>query len=260
MNSLLRRLALVLLLSLGLTHPAGASTSVLDSFTDPFPPNPCLPVTQLPILFGGTYCDGASCPPDLIRTSPCYLGEGNSLEQAGLPGVWGDFARAIHMDGDPAGATTVARVDPVTGTLDFRHGAGTRGRLSLGYSLEYPASADLRVGGDERIRFALSGDPSPSRPVYLEVELYSLEAGHASATRVFTAPGELSIALSDFDDIEPAFDLSRVYHVGLLFYNCEPCDGELPERHYAIGPIHWESGGPTPTRKSSWGQVKSLYR
>ena len=49
-----------------------ATATIIDSFTAPLPANPTLPATGAKVLFVGSLCDGAACPPGTIVTNPYF--------------------------------------------------------------------------------------------------------------------------------------------------------------------------------------------
>src|SRR5688572_23079932 len=79
---MLRALIPVILALAGIS--TAATATVIDSFTDPLPSNPLLPVSGQAILFLGPVCDGASCPP---ASSVSNVNGYDYVEQSGLPGI-----------------------------------------------------------------------------------------------------------------------------------------------------------------------------
>jgi hypothetical protein len=250
-----RALPLLALLPL-LPVAAHAGIVSFDRMTDPFPPNPCLPNTDPPVVFVGAYCDGVACPPDPWNLAGCS-GTTTAL-QIGLPGVLVPVRRAEISGGPTANARSVpssSRIDVTTRTPAF-----------VAMDLTYSAS-DLDLVSTQALAFRveLQGDISPAKPLWCLAQIGdnanpALDT-YARLEIAATAPGELVLPLASFRQAVP-FTYTGVDAVTFTFRDCPvaACTGSYPGRAYSIGPVTIDTGGPTPIAATSWGRLRTLYR
>jgi hypothetical protein len=261
---LLARLGTLVLLSI----PASALGLTLDSFTDPLPQNPCLPVSGQRVVFTGLYCDGVSCPPG----SMVYCAE-NDVLQTGLAGALGGRRQTGVFNW--VDETVHARIDPPTQTLLVGFEGTSESGVEVAYGTPgdpYPQpdalDLDLPGSGVESLRLVVGGDISPSKPLLVYVFLLSdgpvIPRPGATATRILDQPGIVTIPLADFVP-DPGFTLSDVDDIQVGFSNCldfdNGCSSETvyASQQFSLGPIEFVTN-PTPTQATSWGQIKAIYR
>lgn len=222
--------------------------ATIDPFTTAFPPNPALPLTQPSLLFVGSYCDGAACPPAATVAQTF-----DSALQTGLPGVLGGNRLSnlnLLLDG------VVAQLDPGARRVAFTPPFDGKGILQLRYGTAGKLHANLTADGSTGFVFDIESDASPSilRFVSCLVEVTSHwgEPGEASAIlgEAVVSPGPMRFDFSSFTGI----DFTQVDELTFEFH--ETLVAGIP---FSIGPIA-TSGGATPVRASSWGRIKRLYR
>lgn len=250
--------AFALLLALGaLPLPAIAGTVVLDSMTGRFPANPCLPVTQQPILFLGSVCDGADCPPGTLVSSGCPGAQ--SVMQFGPAGV--HPAVVLRRAEITGGFQATAWVDPGQALLHFED----VGASFLSFQLAYSTSPlDLTAMGANAIRVPLHGDISPGKPLWCRAQVVANNLpGHPEAVLLLAAtqPGELVLPFALFPAAQPS-PFTAVDAIVLTFSDCAPtsCTGTSPARPCTIGAIRLDTDLPTAARARSWGGLKLVYR
>lgn len=238
--------------------PASAATLlVLDSMTDAFPANPCLPVSHQPIVFLGTACDGASCPPGTVVSSSCS-GAQSTLQAAG-PGM--NPVVSIRQAGITGGWQARAWVDPAMAQLHFEDVGPSFVSLYLAYST---TPLDLAAMGAVALRISFQGTISPSAPLWCIVQLAANGLpGHPSArveTQI-TSTGDFVLPFSAFVP-SGSFDFHGINVITLDFRDCKAsnCTGSYPARPYSVGPISFVSDSPTDAVHRSWGSVKIAYR
>ena len=252
------------LLAVAAPLATSAATLTLDTMLDAFDPNPCLPVSNQPVIFRGPYCDGASCPPDLL-VSGCagsdlvgQLGLSTILQDGSLS-VW----RVSHiLQTEGWTGTASARLRPELARVDVATTDPGGSMFSLDYgsdswrlNLNSPSMVDLRV--------PVAGDISPSQPLYCQVQLLDSSAPgrYATLTLTATAPGMFVFPRAAFFTYN-GFDFGSVDYLTVLFLDCPfgSCSVAVPPRSYIVEPITIEVTGVTPAVASSWGRVKTLYR
>lgn len=245
--------------------PCFAFALTLDSFTDPFPANGCLPSSAQPILFIGPYCDGAVCPPDPI--AGCWE---NEALQSGLPGVLPGHPGLVQrgaslstLNESPA----TARVRPALGRLemdvqeDVFHGI----QLSYGGS-SMDMALDLAAAGATGLAFEVFGDPTPARPLQVSVSLATARPilgggqvlGYANYTATLDHTGPWLFPFSAFQ-VSSEFSFAEVDYILIEFTGDVITPGGGAPHAWALGALRFESA-PTASVKKSWGRLKALYR
>jgi hypothetical protein len=236
-----------ILLAGAMLGPTAARAVTIDAFTDPFPPHPSLPVLAAPWLFVGTLCDGAACPPANLVSQAL-----DTADQSGLGGViGGKRAAQLQLYQDLA----VARIDPVARRLYVHHAPDGRSTFELQYGKTTYLNLDLVAAGATMIRFDLTNSSPLERRVEVGLMIATRrgEPGEAVDTRWIpvTADGPVTFPLADFS---PSLDWTDVDTIALAV-SCYLIMGQ----DWSVGPLATESG-PTPTGRTSWGRMKSLYR
>jgi hypothetical protein len=235
-----------------------AAATIIDSFTDPLPMNPQLPVSGARILFLGSRCDGAACPPGTIVTNPEPL---DRTGQSGLPGIPARFRKVdfgTYFEPNPGSAGTLS-IDPDDGgRLALESPGGPMLTVHLNYGdWENPMNLDLRADGSDRLEIdipTLSLQPFGALQVVVRL-LRGTGASTQHAGRAYMVPGAGTLVipysdlagLEDFDDDVESFE----FHFN---FNHALAPGEL-----VVGEIRTASA-PTGTASSSWGRIKSAYR
>ena len=249
-----------------LSLPTAAPAVTVDAFTDAFPANECLPNSGLPILFVGPYCDGASCPPDPV--APCWE---NSTQQSGLAGVLSGHAvpaaRGVFvstLNETPASA----RIRPELGRLEIEVGQDAYHGVQVSYSSGTSEDLGLNLPalGAAGLAFELFGDPAPTHPISISVNLITshpvpggqvFDTANYAGTLDHTGPWLLPFSAfqtsSGFSYAE--VDLIVIELTGDVGAPGSP----LPARSWAIGPITFMTG-PTASATRTWGGLKALYR
>jgi hypothetical protein len=249
----------VVLAAVAAWSPGPAAAIAIDAFTDPFPPSPCLPQTGAPVLFVGAYCDGVSCPPDPF--APC---EDPEVAQSGLPGVAGG-TRATLVTWDSGPVDVHARVRGDLGRLEVVSGGGSSSYLLLQYgSLSAPLALDLSA--DSHLAIEIGGDVSPALPLFIRVEMISIEPdgitlhGAYASAPIVSETGTRTFPFDSFD-LLPGFSFAEVDVMRIYAGECPQaaCDGPFPPRAWTIGTIRTD-GGVVSTGRPSWGRLKTTYR
>jgi hypothetical protein len=229
---------------------------VLDSWSDPFPPNTGLPNTQQPVLFTGDYCDGIACPPDPFAH---YDHWDAGVIQPGLAGILpGAEGRRFDLSsyGYQNGS---ARIDPTAHRLLVSTAEVTEHYV---HDLLVTANeTNLVALGLEAFRCDVQGTMSAGQPLFVEVSLFGPLNAVASARARIEAPGVLTIPLDQFTPLN-GFSYEHVTNVEFSAGDCmrdEDCGISQGPMIYSVGPLELVSA-PTPARAASWGSVKGLYR
>jgi len=250
-------------------HPASATALTLDSFSQALPPNPCLPLSNQPVVFTGSYCDGVACPPDPWVT--CGQSE---VTQFGLPGVIAGARRQVGVN-TWTDEPVHARVDLVAHRLQIAFEGVHEAIAGVSYGTPgnpYPEPGALNLNlialGATSVQVPLDGNLSPATPLLLLVEFLSdgdeIPRPSASATVVVQQPGIVDIPLAAFVPLL-GFTMADVDDIEIWFGNCldadNGCDGDatFPPMAFSVGPIEIVTP-PTASRRSSWGHLKQLYR
>ncbi len=239
-------LALALLAALALA-PRAAGALTLDPLTTALPPNPQLPATAPTLLFVGSYCDGASCPPGTEVTQVH-----DQALQAGVPGV-PDGSRLATLDLQFDGL--VAQIDPAARRLVVTPPFDGEGYAMLRYGTAGALHLNLLADGAGAFVFDVdSAAPALLHYVAFSVQVTSHwgEPGEASAiwTESVAAPGTLRFDFASF----PGIDFTQVDEISFIFR--ELLLGGIP---FSVGPLATD-GGATPVRARSWGDLKTRYR
>jgi hypothetical protein len=236
---------LVLAAALLIAAPASAQLSI-DSFLDPFPPNPDLPVSGRTILFVGGTCDGSACPPGTFVT---HTGS-DATSQTGLAGVIGG-----ERDAEIVQTAGTANVVVVQGLLCHNHNSGASSEVFLDYGSTQDMNADLTIGLATAIEVEVTGDMyAGPRPVPLTITVTSARGtgseATASSTQSLINDGVYSFAFTDFtgvdftdvDAISLHLDASAVSAVDYCLLNFQT------------------DGTPVAVEHIHFGHLKSLYR
>jgi hypothetical protein len=245
----MRILSIAFLLSV-CAVPAGAFP--LDSWTTPFPPNPCLPVTQQPILFSGSFCDGTTCPPDAY--APCTMPVANQFDQPGFPA---GFERRAALTSFQEQAAS-ARIE--SGRLVVHSSESWDQYVQINYVNDAKTDVDFEALGIEAFRCDVQGSMSDAQPLWIQVLVFDGLGGLAEGTARVSNAGTVTIPLADFI-LRNGFGFGKVRDYAFQIGDCldEVCIGPQGPIDYSLGPLEF-AATPTPARTTSWGQVKSLYR
>lgn len=249
--------------------PAAASALTLDAFTDAFPPNPCLPLSNQPVVFAGPYCDGTACPPDPLVTCGA-----DDVVQLGLPGVLAGLRRHVEIYTWNAPGTVSARVDPADGRLLAALDLATEAGVMLNYGTPYdpdpspPDALDLDLLALQAagVQLDVQGGFGPAQPLFVAIEFLSdgpAPRPSATAEVVLQQPGPLFVPLADFVP-SLGFSMSDVDDIQVWISNCTDLYEGCPSATFAptwfsLGPIAFVTG-PTPAARASWGRLKATYR
>ena len=244
---------LVLLAAVATASPATAT--IIDAFTDPLPAHPSLPVSGANVLFLGSLCDGAACPPATVVTNPSTY---DVTQQSGLPGIVSPFRKATfgtYFEPNPGSAGTLS-IDPAGGgSLALASPGGPMLTVQLVYGdWENPMHLDLDADGSDRLEIDI---PALTLGQFGQLQvLVRLQQGtgiatkHAGKDYMVTGPGTLVVPYADLDGLEEFID-----------------DVESIQIHFNISTpnelVVWEirtDSTPTPAAPTSWGQIKSAYR
>lgn len=246
-----------------LVSDAPAQALTLDAFSDPLPPNPCLPLSGQPVIFTGRFCDGDSCPPD-----PYVFGcdGATHADQGGLAGVLGGsrwsevYAFAASRDYRIQG-----RVSPSAGRFEVSLPTSHE-NATVGFVYGAPRrrwNLDLEALGIVGFRVDVEGDISPERPLWIHVRLGSAHessGGWAALDVWLTEAGEHLFPLSSFI-VRYEYDPRYIDGIEVAFGECLGyCDVVLPPRRYSIGAFELVEGTPTAATGRSWGDLKVRYR
>ena len=230
-----------------LAAPGLAGAVIIDAFTDPYPPNPLLPVSGRQIIFVGSTCDGGACPPNAIVSNPVS----DSADQGGLAGVLGGnrYAQINHVAG-----TANSNIVPTYG-FTYNHNAGASSLLDLDYGRTVDLSADLTVNAATGFEISVAGDMyAGPRPIPCTFTVTSGRGTGSEATASLTqdlvADGAYTfpfasfagVDFTDVDRIQVRFDASAVSAVDFAVFYIETNEP------------------PTPVENSTWGRIKTQYR
>jgi hypothetical protein len=267
MNRIHRMLAALVFATLAL--PSAASAFTLDAFTDALPPNACLPASGQTVVFSGTYCDGAACPPGSWVTC-----SGHDAVQLGLPGVHAGTRREVETWGFPKEGWASAWIDAATQRFHGVCATPDEVGAVLSHGTPYvstpePGALDLDLPalGVTSLRFVVDGNMTPEQPLLVATELLTdgPDSPRPSAynLQVLTQPGIVDIPLAAFT-FRMGNNLDDVDDIQILFSNCtnydDGCrDAVFTPLDFSIGPIEFVTA-PVPATASSWGRVKGAYR
>jgi len=258
-----RLLAVVVALGLALgASPAGAI--VFDSFVTPLPPNPRLPVTGQRIVFVGSHCDAAACPP----AEPVYFSSdhGDQARQVDVAGVHGG-TRDVHVTGEgwiddfpdaPLHGAYRAEVwiDPgAGGNLHVVANDAPHFSMLLNYGTNpgFPA-VDFDALGLDRIELELL-DLSPGAVLTVIVQVVggvSPVSTGGIGLQFAEGPGVVSFPIHAF--LDPPDDWRSIRSVFFSF----SVDGTGPLA-FTIGEVRAVAGA-VPAAPTSWGRIKDAYR
>jgi hypothetical protein len=232
--------------------PSPGMAIVIDSFTDALPPNPLLTASGRPILYLGSACDGASCPPaESVRRLPGY----DAAEQVGLPGVYASWRRT-HLGSwleenrksyEGEGATL--RIDPALGGSLILACEDKRIYVFLEWGDPgYPLDVNCVAEGIDRVEIEILS--APAATITGTLRALSYDANHdvdASREWIFTmnGPGIVTVPLALDDDVDNVS----------IFFN--PQEGGATD--VVIGEVRLGST-TVPAETSSWGRLKAAYR
>jgi hypothetical protein len=259
-----RALQLITLVALiALPTSTSAATLVLDSMTEAFDPNPCLPSTLQPVIFRGSFCDGATCPPGTL-VSGCAGSE--LTTQFELTGILQDGALSVvrqskidNFDAWSGSASAQLRPEATRVDVSTTDPEGSIFYLRYGSATWHLNLADLLA---THVRVLVQGDISPSRSLYCTVQMIDRSAPfkYASSTVVATGAGILSLPITGFFTLG-GFDFTHVDDINFVFQDCQfGCSTGVPAREYAVGPITIDAIEATSSTRTSWGRLKTLYR
>jgi len=245
----MRTLLVALLLSV-CAFPAGAFP--LETWTTPFPPNSCLPVTQRPIIFSGPYCDGTTCPPDAL--APCTNSYASQYGQAGFPAGFQRQSYLVSFQGQAASA----RIEG--GRLIVDSSESWDQHVQIYYLNHAEPNVNFTALGVEAFRFEIQGTMSEAQPLWFQVLLFDGLNGIAQAKGKVSATGIVTVPLSSFVLLHN-FRFDHVHEYSFQIGDCldEVCIGPQGPISYSVGPLEYVSSS-TPAEPTSWGRVKSLYR
>ena len=245
----------LLLLSLALVPTGARAGTLIDSFTTALPPNYWLPNTQRPILFVGTECDGANCPPASTVT---YSDDQTWVDQSGVPGTispWRSIglARTHH---DPADHG-VLRIDPANGgslILEGITGGGLQIPQRWGDFFDHPLNLDLTADGSDHFEIdVLEASFLPEAP-HIQIGMYGSAFPNTPAYRdwAILGPGTISVGYDGFTDLAPI-----IHDVDVIHINYEIPAGTWPR--LVLGEFR-TANTPSPTVPQTWGRIKDAYR
>ena len=245
-STFLRTLALLAPFTIaGFAACAGALT--IDPFTTVFPPNPNLPATHPALLFVGNYCDGAACPPGAIVNQV----QDHAL-QTGLSDVTGgNRLTNLTLQSD----AEVLQLDPVAHLVTMTSPVDGEGFFQLRYGTAGMMHANLLADGATAFLIDVQcSSPALMKYVIFRVQVTShwTDPNEKSAiwSRNIPSPGTVEFDFADFAGI----DFTQVDEMTMSAESTL-----LPGISVTIGPIR-TGGGATPTRATTWGRLKSIYR
>lgn len=260
-----RQLLAALLLCSGTAHAI-----VLESWTTPFPPSPCLPNTAQRVVFTGFLCDAPGCPPGVPIDSHDGPQECANLDQAGIAGSFGGGRYASAYSNSNYAGTVTMRVDSPESRLVIASAEPAGYYVQIGW--DHGAEGwNLDLGSIASIDFSMSGDITPERPVHVRVLLFCDvppgtigDAPWAERWLAVSAPGTLSVPLASLAVLGALFDVHSVDGIQLDFSNCaefgEDCSSASLPQTFSIGALRLEPGQVTPTVHRSWGALKVHHR
>jgi hypothetical protein len=246
----LRHLALVAAATC-LLVPSSAPAVILDTFLQPLPPHPDLPVSQRTILWMGSRCDGNACPPQLIVNHSGV----DEADQSGLAGVLGGNRKTTLTE--VSGNCNVNIIGSI-GALTFNHDAGaTKGILDLDYGETVNLDADLTVGASTGIEIQIAGDGDDSVPVRPILCTITVTTGRGTPAETTVAAGQTLIAdgiyLFPFATFAGA-DFADVDRVRVRFDTSQ----QFGAIDFAVYPIRTDET-PVPVRAMTWGGLKARH-
>jgi hypothetical protein len=219
----------------------------IDAFTDPFPPNPDLPVGGYELIFVGSMCDGGACPPG---TMVSHL-VNDVAYQTGLAGVLAGerYAEIAYVAGTANGVV-------FNGFLSHNHNAGAKSILELKYGTTVDLNANLTLFEGTRLEInVVDGDMyAGPRPVPCTITVTSGRGTPAQATASKTLSlinaGVYAYPFTSF----PGVDFTDVDMITVRFDS-----SAYTSVDYAIGPFRTD-GETVPVESATWGRIKSMWR
>jgi len=236
--------------------PAAGHALVLDSFTDALPPHPLLPVTGAPVLFLGTRCDGAACPPATMVTGAASR---DTVKQAGLKGVFSEVRhvtlRTFFLGSGGVGLLAIEPADG--GRLELEAAEPPALALALDYgSRQTPLNLDLRADGSDRLELDILAAPQ-TRPLIVGIRFFWNEG--LTDMRIAARSYQVSVAgtlVAPFTDFAGLEDFAHdVESMDITFFGF----GTNPGPEFALGEIRTVAA-PVPAKAATWGRVKNTYR
>lgn len=171
--------------------------------------------------------------------------------------------RTAKLDFTPGSwnGTAVAQLDPVTHRIDVSTSDTGQGfEFYLWYEsadMGNPWNQNLVEKGVQALRFSLTGDMSPSRPLWCSVQLRNRQqpgVHEASFLLPVTQSGDVVIPLA-------TYGITQMDALNFAFGDCPwGCSAPGTPRQYSIGAISFDIPNPVPVLGASWGQLKTTYR
>lgn len=248
----------LLLLAIGSGPAAAAPATIIDSFTDALPAHPQLPGSGKNVLFLGSLCDGAACPPSTVVTNS--QGYFDNAQQSGLPGIVGPLrwtGVGTYFEPNPA-ANGVLTIDPAAGgRLSLVTPSGPLLQVTLRYgSLEQPLHLDLTADGSDRLEIdVLSAYTTQFDLLSASVILtQGFGAGYPWANFGASMAGPETLVIPYEDMGGRLEDFADDVHQIEVNFVVRPHEGS----EFALGEIRTAST-TTATTPSTWGKIKDAY-
>jgi len=232
-----------------LLFAAGSPLAVtIDGFTDVYPPNIDLPTGGYEIIFVGTMCDGGACPPGTLVEHLVS----DAAYQTGLAGALGGERTAVIYY---VAGTANSNIIPSYGWMTMNHNAGASAILDLTYGEFVDLSTDFTPSASMFIVTVATGDMyAGPRPVPCTITVTSgrgtAEEATASMTLDLINEADYEFPFANFGGIDFA-------DIDMISYNFDASNVLAVD--FGIGPLRTDDT-TVPTKSSTWGKVKSLFK
>ena len=247
MRPLLTALALLTLVF------GNSPAAVIDSYDQPFPPNPSL-VSGKPLLFIGTICDGTTCPPD----PTAFNSSSDEAQQTGLPGIPQGYRRCTFSAEGFDAVQDQAILEVRGGALHIANRGIHAIRVALQYGgFGHELGFDLARDGTDRFELDIVNEGATFAPFQLDAFYYTITSAGPWPVMFqsfqVTAPGTIRIPYDRFTGTPGSSYLYEVDWVEYRLIHFQPGQ-EIRIEEFRT------AATPTPATAATWGRIKAGYR
>jgi hypothetical protein len=220
----------------------------VDNFSNNFPVNVDVPRE---IIFVGSMCNAATCPPGVIVTHAVS----DFASQTGLSGVLGGARYALITR---TGGTASAAIYDSYNLLEISHNTASNSIVTLTYGMSSNLNSNFTALGSTELQINLiEGELSATRPVPCTITVTSgrgtANEHTANVTKTLAiASGIVAFPFSEFTSVDFTDVDGITYKFDASQYAARAVD-------FAIGPLMTDEH-PVGTEPTTWGAIKSLFK